>query len=196
MAQSEEPRRGGTRVVTRGGDTGETALGRGVRVAKSDARVEAYGTIDEASSVLGVVRALAATDTRLDARLRQVQVDLFNIAADLHMPGEQGAHLRFPAEPVQRIEAELEAMNAELPELKNFLLPGGALAAAQAHVARTLIRRAERRAVTLNGQEAINPAILSYLNRLADYLFVVARHLNDDGARDEVWAPRTQTAAG
>ena len=196
MAQSDQPRRGGTRVVTRGGDTGETALGRGVRVAKSDARVEAYGTIDEASSVLGVVRALAAGDAELDAMLRQVQVDLFNISADLHMPGEQGAHLRFPEEPVQRIEGELDAMNAELPELKNFLLPGGSQAAAQAHVARTLVRRAERRAVTLNGQEAINPAILSYLNRLADFLFVVARRLNDNGARDEVWAPRTQKASG
>lgn len=195
MTQTDQPRRGGTRVVTRGGDTGETALGRGVRVSKSDARVEAYGTIDEAGSVIGVVRALAAGDGELDAMLRRVQVDLFDISADLHMPGEQGAHLRFSQEPVARIEAELDAMNAELPELKNFLLPGGSQAAAQAHVARTLVRRAERRAVTLNTQDAVNPAILTYLNRLADFLFVAARRLNANGANDEVWAPRSQKAA-
>lgn len=179
-----------TRVVTRGGDKGETSMGLGVRVQKDALRVEAYGTVDEANAVIGEVRALITEDQELSEALRRVQVDLFNIGADLHIPGEAGASLRITAEPMERLEHELEAMNARQPRLANFVLPTGSLAAAKAHVARTVTRRAERRVVTLAREEDVNPEVIRYLNRLSDFLFVAARRLNEDGAKDDLWAPR------
>lgn len=179
-----------TRVVTRGGDQGETAMGMGVRVRKDALRVEAYGTVDEANAVIGELRALVTDDAELSDMLREIQVDLFNVGADLHIPGEAGAKLRIGDEPMQRLERQLDAMNALQPRLANFVLPTGSLAAAKAHVARTVTRRAERRVVSLAQTEEVNPEVLRYLNRLSDFLFVAARRLNDNGAKDDLWAPR------
>ena len=183
-----------TRVVTKLGDAGETQLGKG-RVLKSALRVEAYGTVDEANSAIGVLRAAAPDDPRLNPWLRAIQGDLFDIGADLSMPGEVGALLRFKPEPVVRLEAQLDELNAAQPRLANFVLPTGVgLAGAYAHLARTVARRAERRVVALSRVEGeeVNPEIPRYLNRLADFLFIVARYFNDNGAKDDVWAPRGQ----
>ncbi|RBP13150.1 ATP:cob(I)alamin adenosyltransferase [Roseiarcus fermentans] len=183
-----------TRVVTRLGDAGETQVGKG-RMLKCAPRVEAYGTVDEANSTIGVLRTTVQVDERLSGWLRSIQIDLFDIGADLSMPGDVGAKLRFKPEPVARIEAQLEELNAAQPRLANFVLPTGAdMTGAFAHLARTIVRRAERRIVALaqiKGEE-VNPEIQRYLNRLADFMFIVARHLNGDGAKDDVWAPRGQ----
>ena len=175
------------KVVTRGGDAGETSLGDGARVRKDALRVEAYGTVDEANGVLGLLRL--HTETEADAMLARIQNDLFDVGADLCVPGEAGARLRLTDAPTLRLEAEIEAMNASLATLTSFILPGGTPAAAHAHHARTVIRRAERRTVTLAAREAVNPAVIRYLNRLSDHLFVLARHLNADGAGDIQWVP-------
>ena len=175
------------KVVTRGGDAGETSLGDGARVPKDALRVEAYGTVDEANGVLGLLRL--HTETEADAMLARIQNDLFDVGADLCVPGEAGARLRLTDAPTLRLEAEIEAMNANLATLTSFILPGGTPAAAHAHHARTVIRRAERRTVTLAEREPVNPAVIRYLNRLSDHLFVLARHLNADGAGDIQWVP-------
>jgi cob(I)alamin adenosyltransferase len=191
MAASEASADKATPVVTRSGDDGTTQVGR-ERVLKSAPRVEAYGTVDEANAVIGVLRAAVGGDARLDGWLREIQMDLFDIGADLSMPGEIGALMRFKPEPALRVEAQLTELNEAQPRLKNFILPAGA--GAQAHLARTITRRAERRVVALTqieGEE-VNPEIQRYLNRVSDFLFVVARHLNGDGANDEIWAPRGQ----
>lgn len=180
-----------TRVVTRTGDSGETQVGKG-RMLKCAPRVEAYGTVDEANSMIGLLRTAVQHDARLTEWLRSIQGDLFDIGADLSMPGEIGAMLRFKPEPVLRIEAQLEELNATQPRLKNFILPTGiGPAGAYAHLARTVIRRAERRVVALTqtAGEEVNPEIQRYLNRLADFMFIVARHLNDNGEKDDIWAP-------
>ncbi len=183
-----------TRVVTRGGDGGETALGRGVRVPKDAARIEACGAVDEASALLGVLRTTLEGDAEVDAMLRAIQVDLFHVCADLHMPDDAGVGaavaLRIDDGALRRIEAELDAMNEAMPRLANFILAGGTRAAALAHLARTVTRRAERRVVALARREAVNLELLRYLNRLSDYLFVLARRLNGNGADDDRWAPR------
>ena len=175
------------KVVTRGGDAGETSLGDGARVRKDALRVEAYGTVDEANGVLGLLRL--HTETEADAMLARIQNDLFDVGADLCVPGEAGARLRLTDAPTLRLEAEIEAMNASLATLTSFILPGGTPAAAHAQHARTVIRRAERRTVTLATREAVNPAVIRYLNRLSDHLFVRARHLNAGGAGDSQWVP-------
>jgi cob(I)alamin adenosyltransferase len=183
-----------TRVVTKLGDAGETQVGKG-RMLKCAPRVEAYGSVDEANSVIGVLRAAAPDDARLNPWLRAIQGDLFDIGADLSMPGEVGALLRFKPEPVVRLEAQLDELNEAQPRLANFVLPTGVgLAGAYAHLARTVVRRAERRVVALKQVEGeeVNPEIPRYLNRLADFLFIVARYFNDNGAKDDVWAPRGQ----
>ncbi|RBP09926.1 ATP:cob(I)alamin adenosyltransferase [Roseiarcus fermentans] len=183
-----------TRVVTRLGDAGQTQVGKG-RMLKCAPRVEAYGAVDEANSVIGVLRTAVQKDERLGGWLRLVQIDLFDIGADLSMPGDAGALLRFRPEPVARIEAQLDELNAAQPRIANFLLPTGAdMAGAYAHLARAVTRRAERRVVALAqiAGEEVNPEIPRYLNRLSDFLFIMARHLNDDGAKDDVWAPRGQ----
>lgn len=175
------------RITTRGGDRGETSLGDGTRLAKDAARIEAIGAVDEANAALGVLRL--HTSGAADATLARAQNDLFDLGADLAVPGEMGERLRLTDAPTEGLEADSAALNAKLPPLKSFVLPGGSAAAAHAHVARTVVRRAERRVVTLAGLEPLNPAIMRYLNRLSDYLFILGRHLNDDGAGDVLWTP-------
>lgn len=176
------------RVVTRGGDTGQTSLGDGTRLSKDALRVETYGTVDEVNSVIGVLRA-TGTDPATDLALGRVQNDLFDVGADLCVPGEAGDRLRLTDAPSLALEAELATMNAALAPLKSFVLPGGSLAAAHAHVARTVTRRAERLVVALAAAETVNPAVIRYLNRLSDYLFVLARHLNAQSGGDVDWVP-------
>ncbi len=175
------------RVVTRGGDGGETSLGDGARVAKDALRVEAYGTVDEANACLGLVRLHCRDDPASDAMLGRIQNDLFDVGADLCVPGEAGDRLRVNDAGVARLEAEVAAMNAGLPPLTSFVLPGGSAAAAHAHLARTVVRRAERLVARLAREETVNPAVLRFLNRLSDHLFVLSRHLN--AGEDTLWAP-------
>ena len=176
-------------ITTRGGDGGETSLGDGARVRKDALRVEAYGTVDEANAAIGVLRLHAREDAEADARLARIQNDLFDIGADLCVPGAAGARLRVADTQSARLEAELAAMNGQMPALKSFVLPGGTPGAAAAHVARTVTRRAERLVVALAAEEEVNPAVIRYLNRLSDHLFVLARRLNGNGAGDVLWVP-------
>ena len=177
------------RVVTRGGDRGQTSLGDGTRVRKDALRVDAYGTVDEANAIIGVLRATVTADTATHVFLGHIQNDLFDVGADLCVPGETSDRLRVTDAPSAALEAEIAAMNAGLAPLKSFVLPGGSLAAAHAHVARTVTRRAERLAVSLAAAETVNPAVIRYLNRLSDYLFVLARHLNAQAGGDVEWVP-------
>ena len=177
------------RVVTRGGDKGETSLGDGTRVPKCAPRVEAFGAVDEANAAIGVLRVLVRGDAEADAMLARVQNDLFDVGADLCVPGEAGARLRLNDAPALRLEQEIAAMNDRLTPLTSFILPGGTAAAAQAHVARTLVRRTERLVVALAQAEEVNPAVIRFLNRLSDHLFVLGRRLNDNGAADVLWVP-------
>lgn len=174
------------RVVTRGGDKGETSLGTGARVGKDTARIEAIGAIDEANAALGVLRCMVSGDT--DAMLSRLQNDLFDLGADLALPGEKGERFRVTDAPALRLEAEIAAMNAGLAPLTSFVLPGGAADAAQAHVARTALRRAERRVAALR-EEGVNFAILRLLNRASDHLFVLSRVLNARAGGDVLWVP-------
>jgi cob(I)alamin adenosyltransferase len=176
-------------ITTRGGDAGETSLGDGARVRKDSLRVEAFGTVDEANAALGVLRLHLDGDAEADAMLARVQNDLFDLGADLCVPGIAGDRLRVSDAQSLRLEEELAAMNAAIPPLRSFVLPGGSPGAAQAHVARTVVRRAERLVVALAGAEPVNAAVIRYLNRLSDHLFVLARRLNGNGARDVVWVP-------
>jgi cob(I)alamin adenosyltransferase len=175
------------RVVTKGGDGGQTSLGDGTRVSKDALRVEAYGTVDEANAAIGVLR-LHATPAA-DVILARIQNDLFDVGSDLCVPGEAGARLRVTDAPTLRLEAEVATMTSILPPLTSFILPGGTPAAAYAHVARTIVRRAERLVVRLSHTEEVNPASLRFLNRLSDHLFVLGRMLNDEGKADVQWVP-------
>ena len=175
------------RVVTRGGDAGETSLGDGTRVPKDSARVEAVGAVDEANATIGLLRL--AADAETDAVLARAQNDLFDVGADLCVPGEAGERLRLTSAPSLRLEAEVAAMNETLPPLTSFILPGGTQAAAAAHLARTVVRRAERRVVTLARAEPVNPEVIRFLNRLSDHLFVLGRRLNANGSADVLWVP-------
>jgi cob(I)alamin adenosyltransferase len=176
------------RVVTRGGDGGQTSLGDGTRVAKSSLRVEAFGTVDEANAAIGLLRLHTGADAEADAMLARIQNELFDAGADLCVPGEGDARLRLTDAPAARLEAEIATMNAGLPRLTSFILPSGTAAAAAAHFARTVVRRAERMVVALAAAEAVNPTLVRYLNRLSDHLFVLGRRLN--GASGEVlWVP-------
>jgi len=174
------------RVITRGGDGGETSLGDGTRIGKASPRIEAIGAVDEANAAIGLLRVAAPA---ADAMLAPVQNDLFDVGADLCVPGEAGDRLRLTDVPVVRLEAEVLAMNATLPPLKSFVLPGGTEAAARAHYARTVVRGAERAVVRLCAEETVNPAVVRYLNRLSDHLFVLARVLNSKGNGDVLWVP-------
>jgi cob(I)alamin adenosyltransferase len=176
-------------ITTRGGDRGETSLGDGTRVRKDTLRIEAIGTVDEANAAIGLVRLHLAEDPEADAMLARMQNDLFDIGADLSVPGEGGNRLRLGDAGAARLEAEVTAMNAAIPPLRSFVLPGGSPGAAHAHLARTVARRAERLVVALAAEEAVNPAVLRYLNRLSDHLFVLSRRLNGNGARDVTWVP-------
>jgi cob(I)alamin adenosyltransferase len=181
------------RVVTRGGDTGETSLGDGTRVPKDAVRVEAYGTVDEANAALGLLRLHTAADPQADAILAQAQNDLFDIGADLCVPGDAGARLRVTDALAARYERAAATFNESLPPLTSFILPGGTPAAVHAHLARTIVRRAERRTVALAHLEPINPEIIRALNRLSDLLFILGRRLNGQGGSEILWQPGGQT---
>ncbi|WP_198371905.1 cob(I)yrinic acid a,c-diamide adenosyltransferase [Roseomonas rosulenta] len=176
-------------ITTRGGDAGETSLGDGRRVRKDALRVEAYGTVDEANAVLGLVRLHTAGDAEIDAMLGRIQNELFDVGADLCVPGEAGARLRVSDAQSVRLEVEIARMNAALAPLQSFVLPGGSAAAAHAHLARTVVRRAERLVVALAAEEEVNPAVVRYLNRLSDHLFVLSRHANAAAGGDVTWVP-------
>ena len=179
-----------TRIYTRGGDRGETSLGDGTRVVKHDLRVAAFGTVDEANAVIGLARL--HTDSAADAMLARIQNDLFDLGADLCRPGDDpnaADTLRVQPAQVQRLEQEIDGLNVSLRPLESFILPGGRPAAAYLHQARTVVRRAERLTTELASREPVNPVAIQYLNRLSDHLFVLGRHLNDQGAADVLWVP-------
>jgi cob(I)alamin adenosyltransferase len=182
-----------TRIYTGGGDKGRTSLSSGKRVAKHDLRVEAYGTVDEANAVLGLVRLhLEGAEAELDALLSRIQNDLFDLGADLATPEVENPEvppLRIVAAQAAWLETEIDRYNADLQPLKSFVLPGGTAAASYLHLARTVVRRAERETTRLVEREAINPEVVRYLNRLSDLLFVLARHANRRGAGDVLWVP-------
>jgi cob(I)alamin adenosyltransferase len=179
-----------TKIYTRGGDKGQTSLGDGQRVPKHDLRVEAYGTVDETNGVIGLARL--HTEGGADAMLSRIQNDLFDLGADLCTPETgrkaEGA-LRIVESQVERLESEIDVMNAELQPLKSFILPGGTPASAYLHLGRTVARRAERLMTRLAEAEPINPVTIRYINRLSDHLFVLARVLNNNGASDVLWVP-------
>jgi cob(I)alamin adenosyltransferase len=188
MRQRDEPVRL-TRIYTRGGDGGETSLGDGSRVSKLDCRIGAFGTVDELNAALGVVLA-GDVPPALRGTLERVQNELFDVGADLSVPWGVTDRLRVAEGMIERLEEECDAFNADLPELRSFVLPGGSEAAARLHVARTVCRRAERE-VLLGAQEVeLNPLVLRYLNRLSDLLFILARAANASTGGDEpLWRP-------
>jgi cob(I)alamin adenosyltransferase len=172
-----------SKIYTRTGDDGSTGLGDGTRVAKESLRVEAYGTVDEANSAVGTVLGVPALSPEIRRCLTQVQHDLFDLGGELCIPG----HVMIGAAHVERLEQELDAFNAGLPALKEFILPGGGQAAAACHLARAVTRRAERRCWSLARTEAVSPEALKYLNRLSDLLFVIARVLARSADGEVVW---------
>ena len=176
-----------TKIYTRGGDAGETSLGDGSRVSKLDGRIAAYGTVDELNAALGVVVAGACPPEIRDVLVR-VQNQLFDLGADLSVPLEHEGRLRTTQEQIDELEDDCDRFNAELPELKSFVLPGGTEAAARLHVARTVCRRAEREAVDAAATHELNPLALTYLNRLSDLLFILARAANA-GEEEPLWRP-------
>ena len=170
-----------SKIYTKTGDDGTTGLGDGTRVAKDSARVNAYGTVDEVNSAIGVVLAQTLPD-RIREVLTQAQHDLFDLGGELCIPGMSMVE----DSDVERLEAMLDAFNDDLPPLKDFILPGGGLAAAHCHLARTICRRAEREVVTLSHHDAVRPEAIRYLNRLSDLLFVLARVLARESGHGEV----------
>ena len=171
-----------SRIYTRTGDDGTTGLGDGTRVRKDALRVEAYGTVDEANSHVGAVLAVPGIPEAVRSCLVQVQHDLFNLGGELCIPG----YRMVQASAIERLERELDAFNENLPMLKEFILPGGGPAAAACHVARTVVRRAERRVLSLAAEETVAEEVLQYLNRLSDLLFVIARVLARQESGSEV----------
>ncbi len=189
------------KIYTRTGDAGTTGLGTGQRVRKDDIRIAAYGTIDETNATIGLVRlhtsapAANAASRAVDAMLARIQNDLFDLGADLCVPdrGEKLEYepLRIVLAQVDRLEREIDELNAELEPLTSFILPGGSPASAYLHLARTVCRRAERLMVSLaaNPEEPVGEPALKYVNRLSDFLFVAGRYVNDLGAADVLWVP-------
>jgi cob(I)alamin adenosyltransferase len=178
------------RIYTKTGDKGETALGDGTRLPKHALRISAYGTVDETNAAIGLARL--HTEGELDQMLARIQNDLFDLGADLCVPEEGrrgGEALRIVETQVERLEREIDAMNAELAPLTSFVLPGGTPAAAYLHLARTIARRAERLMVELAAGEKVGAAAIKYANRLSDHLFVASRYANAKGADDVLWAP-------
>ena len=176
------------KIYTRTGDGGTAGLVDGSRVTKSSLRMTAIGEVDEANAAVGV--AIAALDDHgLALQLLRIQNDLFDLGADIATPGEVDGALRIVAAQVARLEVEIDEMNAALEPLTSFILPGGSAGVAALHLARTVVRRAERAAVALNESEALNPHLLAYLNRLSDHLFVAARHVAADEGGDVLWQP-------
>ncbi len=184
-----------SKIYTRTGDDGSTALGSGERRKKYDLRVAAYGTIDETNAAIGIARLHTADDADLDAALGRIQNDLFDLGADLCSPdkgkGPGGARLTVTENQVAWLESEIDRLNAGLSPLRSFVLPGGSAAAAFLHLARTLARRAERLIAELKDKpgESVSAEVLKYVNRLSDFLFVASRHANGKGARDVLWQP-------
>lgn len=182
-----------SKIYTRTGDGGDTALGDGTRVPKPSLRVEAYGTVDEANATIGLARLHATGD--IDTALERIQNDLFDLGADFCRPNMQAdadaeyPPLRMVAAQVDRLEQEIDAMNANLSPLRSFVLPGGSPLAAHLHLCRTVTRRAERIAVALMAEDDCNPMAVKYLNRLSDWCFVASRFANDGGAGDVLWTP-------
>jgi len=178
-----------TKIYTRGGDAGETSLGDGSRISKLDARIAAYGAVDELNSAVGLTLAGDCPDDML-AVLGRIQNELFDLGADLSVPMEHDARLRVTQEQVEALEGECDRFNADLPELKSFVLPGGSEVAARLHVARTICRRAERDALGASRLHTLNPLALVYLNRLSDLLFILARAANAAAGHEEpLWRP-------
>jgi cob(I)alamin adenosyltransferase len=184
-----------SKIYTRTGDDGTTALGSGKRVAKYDLRVEAYGTLDETNAVIGLARLhTSETDRELDAMLARIQNDLFDLGADLCFPDETKdarGRLQVSDAQVARLEEEIDLLNRSLQPLRSFVLPGGTPAAAFLHLARTVSRRAERLMVALASRpdEPVSEPGLRYVNRLSDFLFVASRYANGKGASDVLWVP-------
>jgi cob(I)alamin adenosyltransferase len=179
-----------TRIYTRAGDAGETSLGDGSRVPKLDCRIGAFGTVDELNASLGLVLAEPDLSERLRSPLERIQNELFDVGADLSVPYGVTDRLRVDQSAIERLERLCDELNANLPALKSFVLPGGTPAAARLHVARTMCRRAEREALAANREHGINPLVLAYLNRLSDFLFIAARAANAEAGRDEpLWRP-------
>ncbi len=178
-----------TRIYTRLGDGGETHLGDMSRVPKTDPRIEAYGTVDELNAAIGVALALPGLPERLAGWLQRVQNDLFDVGADLSVPaGGDRSRLRVAPEQTAWLESACDEINAELPNLKSFILPGGSAAAAQLHVCRTVCRRAERRTIACG--DGVSPECVRYLNRLSDLLFILSRAANvDAGVEEPLWEP-------
>lgn len=173
-----------SKIYTRTGDDGTTGLGDGTRVAKGSQRVEAFGTVDEANSAIGVVLACGAVPPEISNLLTEIQHDLFELGGELCIPG----HSAITNAQVEQLEVELDSLNAELPALEEFILPGGGIAAAHCHLARTIVRRAERVTTGLATEEDVRPEVLRYLNRLSDLLFVMARTLARlETGREVLW---------
>ncbi|HXF96980.1 MAG TPA: cob(I)yrinic acid a,c-diamide adenosyltransferase [Gaiellaceae bacterium] len=178
-----------TRIYTRAGDAGETSLGDGSRVSKLDARIAAFGAVDELNAALGAALA-AGPPEEVRAVLERVQNELFDLGADLSVPLEREGRLRVAQGQVDALERDCDRFNAGLPELRSFVLPGGGEAAARLHVARTVCRRAEREALAAARKHGVNPVALAYLNRLSDLLFILARAVNAAEGREEpLWRP-------
>jgi cob(I)alamin adenosyltransferase len=183
------------KIYTKTGDKGTTGLGTGERVAKFALRITAYGTVDETNACIGLARIHMGGHPGVDAKLERIQNDLFDLGADLCIPdrGEKLPYepLRVTDAQVERLEREIDEMNAELKPLKSFILPGGSPSAAALHLARTVCRRAEREIVELSQQpnEPVSAAALKYINRLSDFLFVAGRYVNDRGKSDVLWVP-------
>jgi cob(I)alamin adenosyltransferase len=181
------------RIYTRTGDDGTTALGSGERRPKYDLRVAAYGTVDETNAVIGVVRLHLQDGRELDTMLGLIQNDLFDLGADLAVPQREGKaeRLRVVSSQVERLERDIDSLNANLAPLTSFVLPGGTPAAAYLHLARTVCRRAERIIVELAAKpdEPVSDAAIQYINRLSDFLFVASRSANNNGTGDVLWVP-------
>lgn len=175
------------KIYTRTGDQGTAGLVDGSRVSKSSLRMAAIGDVDEANAAIGA--AIALLDGDMASKLRLIQNELFDLGADIATPGEIEGALRIVPSQVERLEGEIDALNESLEPLQSFILPGGSAEVAALHLARTIVRRAERSAVALAAEEAINPAALAYLNRLSDHLFVAARHVAASQGGDVLWQP-------
>lgn len=182
------------KIYTRTGDGGDTSLVNGMRVSKHARRPSAFGEVDEANSVIGLARLHCgtgddATMQEADAMLGRIQNDLFDLGADIATPETDQPALRITETQVQRLENEIDMMNADLQPLNSFILPGGSPASAWLHLARTVVRRAERHMTELSAEEVVNAPAMQYINRLSDHLFVLARRLNENGKTDVLWRP-------
>ena len=177
-----------TRIYTRGGDAGETSLGDGSRVSKLDSRIAAFGAVDELNALLGLVLTAGELPDRFRPWLERIQNELFDVGADLSVPLDVAGRLRIEQSAIDELERLCDEANADLPELRSFVLPAGTEAAARLHVARTVCRRAERDALVADREHGVNPLVLRFLNRLSDLLFILARAANA-GADEPLWKP-------